>query len=216
MIEAYLFDMDGTLLDSEILWVDAVALMLHERGVDITTEKAVDIVYGVSWHDIYDYLQEDYPQLQLSTGQMAEELDACFSRLLGERDIRIHSSIALLKRLARQHPVAIVSGSYGKDIERGIALMEVGEDIAFYVSGDHFAPGKPDPACYLHAAEKLGLPPGSCLAFEDSTAGIRAAKGAGMYCVALSRPQRPAQDVSEADLVLPDLDLFSEDSFLQS
>lgn len=211
MIRAYLFDMDGTLLDSEILWVEAVALMLREHGVEISLEEAVDIVYGVSWHDIYDDIQEQYPQLGFSTGQMAEVLDACFSRLLGERDIRIHSSIALLKRLSTAHPVAIVSGSYAKDIERGIALMGIADEIAFYVSGDHFAPGKPDPACYLHAAERLEISPKACLAFEDSTAGIRAAKGAGMYCVALSRPNRPAQDVSEADLVLPDLALFSPD-----
>ena len=61
------------------------------------------------------------------------------------------------------------------------------------------------PACFLLGAERLGLPPSECLVFEDSTAGIRAAKAAGMVCVALQRPGRPPQDTRRADEVLADL-----------
>ena len=76
------------------------------------------------------------------------------------------------------------------------------------MSHEDYDPGKPHPACYLAAAREAGLPPEQCVVFEDSNAGVCAAKDAGAYAVALARPDRPEQDYSRADLVLEDLSLF--------
>ncbi|HEO70463.1 MAG TPA: HAD family hydrolase, partial [Candidatus Hydrogenedentes bacterium] len=125
------------------------------------------------------------------------------------REVRIHSSIALLEELAQAHPVCIVSGADREHVDHGIELAGVAPLLAFSLSGDDFAPPKPDPTCYRMASEKLGRGPGECLVFEDSAAGVKAAKAAGAHCVALARPGRPPQDLSAADWVLDDLGRFS-------
>ncbi len=71
--------------------------------------------------------------------------------------------------------------------------------------------GKPDPAPYLLAAERLGVAPEACVAFEDSRAGVLSAKAAGMRVVALQRPGAPKQDLSDADEVLMELGDFRPD-----
>jgi sugar-phosphatase len=125
--------------------------------------------------------------------------------------VTIPGSADLLKRLAATHPVCIVSGSIRHDIEHAIELMGVGELVAFYLGAEDYGPGKPDPACFLMAAAKLGCEPGECVVFEDSAAGLQAGKAAGMTCVALARPGAPAQDFAAADLVLEDLGHFREE-----
>ena len=209
MIRAFIFDLDGTLIDSEVLWVEAVEVFLRERGIEINGEKALEMVYGVAWPEVHATIVERFPVLATSIGEMSEELRPYFLRLRDSRDIRIPSSIELLKRLSQEYPVCIVSGSWRDEIARAIAYMRIEPYLAFYVGGEQYSPGKPDPACYLLGAKELDVPPAECLVFEDSALGIRAAKAAGMQCVALARPGRPDQDVSDADWVLDDLGKFS-------
>ena len=101
--------------------------------------------------------------------------------------------------------MAIVSGSTRHDIQEAIDQMEIGDCLAFFVGAEDYRFGKPAPDCFQLAADKLGIAPAACVVFEDSTVGVAAAKAAGMYCVALSRPGRPAQQLDGADLVLDDL-----------
>ncbi|HPJ98918.1 MAG TPA: HAD family phosphatase [Candidatus Hydrogenedentes bacterium] len=209
MIDAYIFDMDGTLLDSEILWVEAIEKCLVDFGFPVSHEEAVEIVYGVSWRDIYEDLRRRFPGFSLGYQQFVSVVDPIFGTLRHTRDIRIHSSVELLQTLARDYPVCIVSGSNTAGVNDGIDMMGIRQDIRFFLASEDYSPGKPDPACFLMAAERLEVDPARCLVFEDSQVGVQAAKAAGMHCVALSRPGRPRQDVSLADWVLDDLAAFS-------
>lgn len=215
MLRAFLFDLDGTLLDSEILWVEAVEYWLRDQGHPLTREEAVDIVYGWCWDKIHAVLTGRFPDLGVTLQTMHLAILPYFSRLREQRDIRIPGSIALFKRLAKDYPVGIVSGSYVADIEHGVEIMGLAPYVAMILGGEDYAPGKPHPAGYVMAAQRLGVAPQECLAFEDSTAGVEAAKGAGLQCVALARIDRPAQDVSKADLILEDLALFSVEDYLR-
>jgi beta-phosphoglucomutase-like phosphatase (HAD superfamily) len=79
------------------------------------------------------------------------------------------------------------------------------------VSSEEVAAGKPAPDVYLEAARRLGVEPGACTAVEDSHNGIRAAKAAGMRCLAIPNMRFPPGDaVAEADLVLGSLDELTE------
>jgi HAD superfamily hydrolase (TIGR01509 family) len=206
MQRAFLFDMDGTLIDTEPLWVEAVETVIHALGFPITRAEAGRLVYGRSWHDIYRELVARWPDFPLPIQVMQNRLTPIFLALRGQRDVRIQSSIALLRRLAADHPVALVSGSPRPDVDAGIKLMEIGGLIRFSLASDDYSPGKPDPICYLQAATRLGLSPADCVVFEDSAAGVRAAKAAGAWCVALARPNPPLpQDLSPADEILADL-----------
>ncbi len=208
MIKAFIFDLDGTLLDSEVLWVEATAMFIKQHDPDIPGERIMQMVYGKSWYDIYEDICNHLDDLHMTLPEMEEALRPYFLELARTRDIRIPGSIDLLKRLAETCPVCIVSGSPGLDIQAGIELMGIADALQFYLGAEDYSPGKPDPTCFLAAAERLGVPPADCVVFEDSAAGIEAAKRAGMCCVALVQPHRPRQDVGAADLVLADLNEF--------
>ncbi len=211
MIKGYIFDLDGTLLDSEILWVEAVEDFIREHDPSVTREYATAIVYGRSWRDIYEEICRRLENLDMSIRDMQVALRPYFDRLSQTRDIRILGSVELLRTLSRDYPVCIVSGSPRDEIHDGVELMGIGDHLAFYLGAEDYSPGKPHPACFLMAAEKLGLSSAECLVFEDSAAGVLAAKRAGMACVGLSREDRPSQDLSPADLVLGDLGDFKVD-----
>ncbi|MBN1417955.1 MAG: HAD family phosphatase [Planctomycetes bacterium] len=205
MIEAFLFDLDGTLLDTEVLWCEATRLALAERGHNISGEEALDLVYGKAWGDIRERVLRTHPDAFPTAGSLEAATERHFRDLQATRDVRIASSIDLLIRLGKEHPVAIVSGSTRSTIAWSIDLMGIGPYVRLYLGTEDYSPGKPDPGCFLIAAERLGVAPSACLVFEDSAAGIRAAKAAGMACVALQRPGHPVQDARLADEVLADL-----------
>ena len=211
-MKAAFFDLDGTLQDSEIVWVAATRDYVRDHGYPMTDEEALNIVYGRAWGDIRDDLAALSPELSaMDATTMANETRRFFhARLKASPDISIPGSVSLLRRLAGSMTVAIVSGSPRTDIESAITNLRLGDCVSFYIGSEEYAHGKPDPACYLMAAEKAGVAPADCVVFEDSAAGVVAAKRAGMYCVALRLPGHPAQDISGADEILADLSLWNE------
>ncbi len=193
------------LVDSERLWVAAAEEVLRDAGHPITHEQAVALIYGRAWGDIRKELLRDHPDQFADAEDLERRFGAAFDRLKGQTDIRIPSSIALLKRLAATHPVAVVSGSSRRTVVEMLRLAGVEGDVRLVVATEDVSSGKPDPAPYLLAAERLGVPPEECLAFEDSRAGVLSAKAARMRVVALQRPGSPQQELSQADLVCPSL-----------
>ncbi len=208
-IEVFLFDMDGTLIDSEKIYVVAIRLALADRNCQVTHPESEALVYGKGWKDVYIEANERFPGVYSTSEEMEGVVHDHFVEQRGQRDIRIPGSIELLNRLSANYPVAIVSGSPRKDVEAGIQLMGVDSRLAFYLGAEDYGPGKPDPTCYRLAAERMKRLPANCLVFEDSTAGVTAAKEAGMGCIGLRRKGAPFQDLSAADAVLGDLADFN-------
>ena len=207
-LAAFFFDLDGTLVDTERLYVQAMERVLAQEGIHLSREEALALVYGRAWCDIYADVRRDYPGLGADECAMQESIRHEMAALQGEADVRIDGSIALLVRLAGEYPVAVVSGSLRQDIAESLEYAGVSEHVRFIIASEDYARGKPDPAPYRLAAERLAVAPGSCVAFEDSAAGVASAKAAGMRAVALARDGGPVQDFSHADLVLADLSLF--------
>lgn len=213
MIRAFIFDLDGTLIDTDTLWVEALELYLREEGLALSHEESMDIVYGRAWLDIHRHLVGRFPALaSRPIKRIQKEWRAVFMRLRETRDVRIPGSIETLRRLAADYPVCIVSGSSCDDLAEEVVHLGIDKTIGFFLGSEDYYPGKPDPTCFRMAAGRLGVPPGECLVFEDSAAGVRAAKAAGMHCVALVRPGAPPQDVSGADLVVATLEGFAPET----
>lgn len=209
MIKAFIFDLDGTLMDSETVWVEALERVMNDRNRHISHEDAMSIVYGKSWSSVYSDVSKRFPGTYPNMDEMEVLMREKFLNLIKTKDVLIHSSIELLIKLSQGYRVCIVSGGTKKDVTDSIKMMGIEPYLKFYLTNEDYPVGKPAPACYLAAAERLRLAPEHCLVFEDSTAGIQAAKQAGMYCVALKINGAPEQDTSDADETLEDLANFN-------
>ena len=214
-LDAFIFDLDGTLVDTELLWAEAMSAYLTGHRCPCNKENVLRMVYGRSWTDIYRDITARFPALSATPPHlMASGLRDHYLRLRNQGDgVIIHTSAALLKTLAQQAPVIIVSGSPRADVEEAVRLLGAMDAVRFVLGAEDYSPGKPSPAGFLLGAHRLGVTPANCLVFEDSHAGVSAAKGAGMWCVALDRPCAHPQDLSEADWVLSDLSGFSLSAF---
>ena len=202
-------------MDSERLWVAAAEEVLAAKGHPVTHEQALALIYGRAWGDIRADILRDYPGSFEGVADLEGLMGEAFERLKGSCDIRIASSIELLRRLAAAHPVGIVSGSSRGVIDEMLGLAGVADLVSCIVSTEDAPRGKPDPAPYLLGAERLGVPPSACVAFEDSRAGVLSAKAAGMVAVGLQRDGAPPQDLSEADAVVADLADLDLDALLR-
>ena len=210
-VRAFIFDLDGTLIDSEILWVNAMVAYLADRQCECPRNMMMQIVFGRSWLDIHREITERFPAVaSVPRQQMADELRDYYVEQCKKADsILIPSSVALLKALAKDYPVIVVSGSPRDDVAEAVRLMGAESSVRFVLGAEDYSPGKPSPAGFLMGAQLLEVAPGECVVFEDSWAGVTSAKTAGMMCVALSRPTENPQDLAAADLVLEDLADFS-------
>jgi HAD superfamily hydrolase (TIGR01509 family) len=214
MARAFCFDLDGTLMDSEVIWVEVIEEFLRAADPSATHEEALRLVYGKSLHDVYEGIRRRLPGLKQSLSELTVLFESSYNRLLSRRDVRIEGSVRLLRRLARDSHVCIVSGSTRSAIADAVTMLGIAGDLRFFVSSEDFQPGKPHPGCYRMAVERLGMPAGACVAFEDSEVGMRAARGAGLYTVALARPGAPVQDTSAAHMVVSDLGDLDPDELL--
>lgn len=205
-MKACLFDLDGTLVDSEPLWANALRLSLQDIGLSLGKEKVDELVYGRSWLDIYGDLSRLFPGRCPNRSDLEEKIDYYFSEAKLSEECLLPSSIALLTQLAGMVPVAIVSGSSRQMVGEWIEELGIRPHVAFSLGCEDYPAGKPDPCCYRMAAEHLSVLPEDCLVFEDSEAGVQAAKSAGMCCVALQRQDALLrQDLSAADRIANDL-----------
>jgi sugar-phosphatase len=211
-VRAYLFDLDGTLVDSEPLWVQAVASSLREREIVLSAVQLDALVYGRSWWDIYADLVRDFPDRCGTRDEIEARIEVHFAGLRQGTGMGIEGSISLLRRLSRHWPVAVVSGSGRRMVSAFIGELGLSAAVQFFLGCEDYPIGKPDPACYLLAAERLGIEPAACVVFEDSRAGVLAAKAAGMRCVGLAIPGKSTQDLSAADCVLADLAGYEPES----
>ena len=214
MVKAFIFDLDGVLQDTEILYVEAWMRVYEDKDCLVSRAEAANIVYGRAKDEIYAKLNSRFPRAYSIIEDVDISLRRHFLELKKTHDVRIHSSIRLLIELAQEFPVCIASGNGRDDVAEAISFLGIESYLTFFLGCEDYAPGKPDPAGYRLAAAKLGLPAEQCLVFEDSNAGVQAAKRAGMYCVALERKGMPHQDLSMADEKLEDLSQFRIERWL--
>ncbi|MDD3695897.1 MAG: HAD family phosphatase [Lentisphaeria bacterium] len=206
MISGYIFDLDGTLIDSEGVWARCIYMALAAAGAELSHSDILALDFGRSWEELFQHIQARWPGYYQERQDMEAWMAPRFAEFTQGQDLCIPGSKKLLWRLLKQNlPVTIVSGSTRKQIQQGIERLGAEEHIRDYVSCEDVKAGKPDPEGFLKGAELLGLKPEKCLVFEDKFAGLSAAKAAGMRCVLLQRPGLPRQNSRGADLVLEDL-----------
>ncbi len=213
MFHAVLFDLDGTLVDSERESGLAMALALEEGlGVRVSQEE-LDFIVGRSWHEIDTRLRAAHgARLGWSLERLIDESTRARARVIAEQGMRIlPGAVETVRRLGQGRVRALVTGSGRAAARQALDVLGLVDEFAVLFASEDYARGKPAPDGYLAAAAQLGVQPLDCLVVEDSRAGIAAGRDAGMTVVAVSIGNYLAQDQSAAHRIVPTLyDLTDE------
>jgi len=205
---AVIFDLDGVLWDGEPLYHEAFNVVLAPLGHRVS-EDDYNQVIGQSVEACWEWMWERF-KLAEPPASFLPAYDRAVLQLL-EQPVEplpgVRSLISELKRLGV--PIAVASASLRAWVDatlRGLALEEAFDAT---VSASEVESAKPAPDLYLTAAARLGVAPERCLAVEDTLAGVRSAKAAGMFAVQLRAASTALPPLDEADLVLDTLEGFN-------
>lgn len=172
---AVLFDMDGTLVNTEPLWAVAETELLAEYGLSWSPEQAEELT-GWALEQAAEHLRGYGVPLGVEEviGRLEQQVMA---QLRGDLPWVAPTRDLLAECAQRGVPVALVTMS--RRAMADIVIAAAPGRFDFSVTGDEVVHPKPDPWPYLHAAEALGVPPHRCIAIEDSSTGAQAARDAG-------------------------------------
>jgi mannitol-1-/sugar-/sorbitol-6-/2-deoxyglucose-6-phosphatase len=189
MQQAVIFDLDGVIIDSEPLWQTAEKQVFDTIDITLTTEMCRQTI-GLRTDEVIRYWFDRQPWESKSIAQVEAELLAAVELLILAEGQPMAGLVAILDRIrASDLRLAIASSSPKNLIQSVITKLAIADYFESIYSGFDVPHGKPDPAVYLAAAAGLGLDPQNCLAIEDSLAGIRSAKAAGMKVIAVPEPE---------------------------
>lgn len=200
----YLFDMNGVIVDDEHLHEQATKFTLKNHGHICTsadykkyfagrTRDAGMKQFGLAYDATYNYIQ------------LAEEKDAAY-QLLAKEGVRpvqhVVDYIGHLNAIGAR--MAVVTGAPRKEAKHFLELFDIADNFSQIITGEDITLSKPHPEGYLKAAAMLQVPPEACVVVEDAPNGVRAAKRAGMRCIAVTTSHSEAE-LQEADWVVGQL-----------
>lgn len=207
MDTAVIFDMDGVIADSETFNIGITQSILRAEGAEFDPHYN-DKFLGATHESMWTVMKEEFG-LKEEIQQYIDRWSAIRKEKIKKESIKpIPGVIDLIRSLKKQgYKLAVASSSLKKDIMSNMDSFGITDCFETFISGSECENGKPDPEIYFKAAKAIGKEPADCVVIEDSTAGIRAAKGAGMRCIAYAAEGGIWQDVSLADKVVKE---FSE------
>ncbi|OKK03371.1 hydrolase [Streptomyces sp. CB03234] len=182
---AVIFDLDGTLVDSEPNYYEAGRRLLERYGVtDFGWDRHTDFI-GIGTRETLEVLKEEYgidaPIEELLAGKNRHYLE--LARAATEVFPEMRAFVELLH--ARGVPMAVASGSSRAAIEAVLGGTGLDAYLTTLVSAEEVERGKPAPDVFLEAARRLGVEPAHCVVLEDAPPGAAAATAAGMRCIAV-------------------------------
>jgi sugar-phosphatase len=203
-LRATLFDMDGLLLDSEILWHKAEVEIFGALGVPLSDAMGRS-TKGMYVNQVVTHWNSRYPWREPSEDAVVDMLVERVGELVESEGVLMPGAMFALDLTGERGPLGLASSTPMDLIIRCLKHFGLLDRFAAIHSAEHEPFGKPHPGVFLSAAASLGVAPEDCLVFEDSAAGVLAGKSATMTVVAVPTPD----DLSRPEFLLADLVLAS-------
>lgn len=205
-MEAFIFDMDGVIIDSEPLHSRVKMETFAHFGLPFDEGDLAQYMGRTSVDIFSDVLKKEH-RTDVSVQEIVNYKHAHYLELaVGGALEAIPGSLELIARLrAAGVPLALATSSWRRVVDAILVQFDLTEAFASVISGSELPKSKPNPAIYRLSAEALGVDPRKCVVLEDTAAGVAAAKGAGMYCIGFRSPHSGVQDLSRADEIVDDL-----------
>lgn len=201
--KAVVLDMDGVIIDSEPLHKQVEQEMLKKLGVNLPHEEHVKFA-GVG-KEMWTILKEQFGyNREVNETELHKEKRTRYLTQLRSKPIVPIDGIVDIVNIAKKAglKIAVASSSSLENIELVTKSIGIFDDLDLSVSGDDLPRTKPHPDIFLRTSELLNINAHECLVIEDSTNGIKAAKEAGMFCIAFRNPNSGNQNLSLADNVV--------------
>lgn len=197
---AFIFDMDGVIVDSNPFHKIALKQFCKKYGFDLSEEQLKEKIYG---RTNKDWLANVFGNLgEKKLREYADEKEALF-RELYKNDITLVGGIRdFLKKLDEQQiPRAIATSAPRDNVDFTLSKTGTGQYFKTILDESFVSIGKPDPQIYLKTAAALNFDPARCIVFEDSLSGVKAGKSAGCKVIGITTTHH-RQELSETDLVI--------------
>lgn len=200
-VKAVIFDMDGVLVDTEPFHIQTEKRMFRKMNLDISDEEHagyMSTATDVMWKQIIGKRNLPLDVAEMTELTISEGLPYFYSL---EKIDPMPGLVNLLEKLKEKKiPMTVASSSDPETIRVILEKSGLRKYFLHTVSSSEVGKSKPEPDVFLHAAKLLGVEPENCVVFEDSKNGIKAAKAAGMFCIAYSGANSGEQNRSLADM----------------
>ena len=200
---AVIFDLDGVIVDSNWAHQQTIQMLCRRYGLDVSETELKTCVFGrrnSEW--ILEVFGNDLKPAEVN--RLSEEKEALFRGVFAPRMVLLPGLQPFLDLLSSHGiPMAIATSAPAANVDFVLSRAQLADRFAVILDETSICSGKPDPEIYLRAASRLGLPSTRCVVFEDSLAGIAAARRAGGKVVAVATTHRD-EELANADLVISD------------
>ena len=204
--KAFIFDMDGVIIDSEKLHSITKVQAIRSFGVNVReSDLNLESYVGRSAKSFFSDVIAKYPELGDDWEVLAKKKHELYQKILREDpDLKPIDGIPeLLERLkAKGYRIGLGSSSVMANIQLVLGRFGIMDYFDAIAAGSEVEHAKPAPDVYLLTASRLGIAPEDCTVIEDAGAGVMAAKAAGMRCIAIKNPNSGEQDFSQADMII--------------
>lgn len=213
MLSAVIFDFDGIIVDTEPLHYRAFQVILEPLGLGYAWEEYVNLYMGFDDRDAFReaYRVHGRPLGDHELEQLIDRKAAAFQEIIAGGVAPYPGVVELIGSINGTLPVALCSGALRCDILPILASLGLSDAFDVMVTADEVSASKPDPASYALAVKRLAavfpdrvILPGSCIAIEDTPAGIASATGAGIPVIAVTNSY-PAERLVGARRVVDSL-----------
>ena len=205
MIQAVIFDHDGTIVNSEVGHYQVWHTLLKEYDVDLPEQEFIRYYAGLPTLATAECIIEKY--------QLKMDKTALFNEKLGRANAFFETNLPPLMphvmeciKFCHEHfKLAVATGTSQNDLRRSLTHHALSDFFMATACGNEVTQNKPAPDVYQLAAQRLAIEPKNCVALEDSYNGLQSAKAAGLCCIAIPNDFTQHQDFSDADYIAKDL-----------